>query len=115
MKILLLSLVIFIIITALRTFTLSMASHRTEGLPQMKLRAKMNIWMGTMFLAIALLQALSLSGNWIRSILLLIIAALGLFNLFAGWSNLLRVRRLEEEQKQSPDTIDHEDGDKKKE
>ncbi|SFS70972.1 YtpI family protein [Marininema halotolerans] len=105
MKILLLSLVIIIILTALRTFTLSMASHRTDGLPRMKLRAKMNMWMGTMFLAVSLLQALSFSGNWVRTILLLIIAALGFINLFAGWSNRLRVRRMEEEQeKKTSDT-----------
>ncbi|MFC4075784.1 hypothetical protein [Salinithrix halophila] len=89
-------LVIVILYTAVRTFSLSMASRRSDGLTRQRHQAWMNIHMGIMFIAVSLMQGLSLAGNWMRLLLLLLIAAIGLFNLFAGWSNLLRVRQAEE-------------------
>ncbi|MFD1395534.1 YtpI family protein [Kroppenstedtia eburnea] len=84
MQIFLLLLVIVIIYTAIRTFSHSIAGRRAEGWDQLKHQARMNIHMGIMFISVALMQGVSLSGGWVRLVLLILIGLLGIYNLVYG-------------------------------
>lgn len=50
-------------------------------------QARMNISMGIMLIAIALIQIFLFEANWLRTIIGAIFLLLGLFNLFAGLRN----------------------------
>src|SRR5690606_5821776 len=50
-------------------------------------QARMNISMGIMLIAIALIQIFLFEANWLRSIIGAIFLLMGLFNLFAGIRN----------------------------
>ncbi|MDR6226648.1 YtpI family protein [Desmospora profundinema] len=84
MEWLLVLLIIVILFTAVRTFSSSLSSRRSEGVDRAKHRAQMNINMGVMFIAVAVLQGISLSGSWIRLVLLLLIGLLGIYNFIHG-------------------------------
>ncbi|GGA51363.1 hypothetical protein GCM10007416_25610 [Kroppenstedtia guangzhouensis] len=84
MQIFLLFLVIVIIYTAIRTFSHSIAGRRADGLDRVKHQARMNIHMGVMFISVALMQGVSLSGGWVRLVLLILIGLLGIYNLIHG-------------------------------
>lgn len=84
MEIFLLVLTIVIIVTAIRTFSHSIAGRRAEGWARVKHQALMNIHMGIMFISVALMQGVSLSGSWVRAVLLVLIGAIGIYNLVHG-------------------------------
>lgn len=84
MQFFLLLLVLVIIYTAIRTFTHSIAGRRTQGWDQLKHQAQMKIHMGIMFISVALMQGVSLSGGWLRLVLLILIGLLGIYNLIYG-------------------------------
>lgn len=87
MKLLLIFFIAVIVITAIQTFSNSLLARRSHGVLEKQYRAKMNMYMGIMFIAIAVMQLISLHGSWFRLALLLVILALGFINLFYGWRN----------------------------
>ncbi|SMO33224.1 hypothetical protein [Melghirimyces algeriensis] len=94
MQILMLLFVVIILITGIRTFSSSTASHRTEGMERIKHRATMNINMGIMFITLALMQGIAINESWISMILLIGIGAVGIYNVIFG----VRTRRFLREQ-----------------
>ncbi|PTM58060.1 YtpI family protein [Desmospora activa] len=84
MEYLLIILIGVILFAAIRTFSNSMASRRSEGVDRAKHRAQMNINMGVLFIAIAVLQGISVNGSGISLFLLLLIGAIGLYNFIHG-------------------------------
>jgi heme/copper-type cytochrome/quinol oxidase subunit 2 len=76
------------VVCAVMSVILSFRYRRTEdgalrGLHQ----ARMNISMGIMLIAIALIQILMFNANWLRAIIGAVFLLMGLFNLFAGLRN----------------------------
>ncbi|MFK7697774.1 YtpI family protein [Paenibacillus sp. HJGM_3] len=63
--------------------------YRSQTSPKLRglFAAKMNISMGVMLLAIALVQMLLFSGSTLRVVIGAVIMLIGLFNLFAGIRN----------------------------
>ncbi len=62
-------------------------------------QAKMNISMGIMLIAIALIQIFLLEESWVRAIIGAIFLLIGLFNLFAGLRNRQIYTMLSKKQK----------------
>lgn len=96
MEWLLVLLIIIILVTAIRTFSNSVASRRSEGIDRAKHQAQMNINMGVMFITLAVLQGISLPGTWISLLLLLLIGAVGLYNFIHGvryWRTIQKENR----------------------
>lgn len=85
-------LILTILYTAFGTMRNSIRSRRAEKGEREAIRAKMNVHMGLMFLCIAGLHVINLSGSFFQSILTLFIALVGFFNLFAGYRNYQRFR-----------------------
>ncbi|MDA8354077.1 MAG: YtpI family protein [Firmicutes bacterium] len=98
MQLFMVFLIIVVVVTAIRTFSNSIAGRRADGLDQLKHRAQMNINMGLMFIAVALMQGISLGDWWIR-LLMIAVGALGIYNLIFGLRarNFYR-KKLEEQQ-----------------
>lgn len=88
-----LALVLIILFTAFGTIQNSRRSRQVEKGEREALRGKMNMHMGIMFLCIAALQFTSFSGSTFQFIIAILIAMLGLFNLFAGYRNFGQFRR----------------------
>lgn len=84
MELLLILLLGVILFAAIRTFSNSMAYRRSEGLPRAKHQAQMNINMGVLFIALAVMQGISVNGSWISLLLLLLIGAVGVYNFIHG-------------------------------
>lgn len=86
-------LVIVILFTAIGTFMNSLRSRRAKKGTREALRAKMNMHMGVMFLCIAGLQLTSFGGSAFQFVVTMLIALLGIFNLFAGYRNYQHFRK----------------------
>jgi phosphatidylglycerophosphate synthase len=84
MKLLWISFTLIILVTAVLTFVYSLRSRKAEGNDRPMNRAKMNMAMGSMFIAMAGLQAFALPTAGLRMVLLSAIAAVGLYNLVHG-------------------------------
>ncbi|GGE17285.1 hypothetical protein GCM10011571_18700 [Marinithermofilum abyssi] len=91
MKLLWISLTLIILVTAVLTFVYSLRSRKAEGNDRPRNRAKMNMAMGSMFIAMAGLQAFALPTAGLRMVLLSAIAAVGLYNLVHGMRQYRRI------------------------
>ena len=81
-----------VIIATIFFFANSYASRQTEGTQRKLYQAKTNISMGFLFIAIGAFQ-LFISGHyWIRDLLIFLIFAIGLINLFYGFRNWRKFR-----------------------
>ncbi|TCW40845.1 YtpI family protein [Laceyella sacchari] len=80
-------LVSVICVTVFGTFFNSMLARRTDGLPKRIYQARMNMFMGLMFLAIGSLQFLMPSDSVLRLFFIGLILAVGLFNLYYGFKH----------------------------
>lgn len=73
---------------------------RREDVPshlQLRHRARMNIHMGILFLSISLLHLTSSSTNWIRYVLIGVIAIIGVVNLYYGIKNHSQSKQIQED------------------
>ncbi|OYD08423.1 YtpI family protein [Paludifilum halophilum] len=95
MKVVLILLTAGIIYTAIQTFSHSIKRQRSRGREQQKHQARMNIHMGILFIFIALMQGVHLSGSPIWLFLPLLVAALGVYNLAFGWRFIKHLQREE--------------------
>lgn len=96
MEWLLILLVVIIIVTAIRTFSNSVATRRSQGEDRAKHQAQMNINMGVMFITLSVLQGITIGGSVISSVLIFLIGAVGLFNFIhgvRGWRALQKADR----------------------
>ncbi|WP_124726913.1 YtpI family protein [Staphylospora marina] len=81
-------LVSLICVAIFGTFYHSILSRRSEGAPRGLHRARMNLYMGLMFLSIGFLQFFLPGTSPLRITLILLILALGAINLYYGWKRL---------------------------
>jgi len=93
-------LLVVIVIATVLFFSNSLSSRRTEGIKQKQHQAKTNISMGVLFVAIAAFQLLLPVHHWVRALLITLIFALGLINLFYGIRNWRKFREAEPAQKE---------------
>jgi hypothetical protein len=77
-----------ICLTIFGTFYHSILSRRTDGVTKRLHQARMNLYMGAMFLAIGGLQFLLPGYSPLRVSLILLIMGIGLVNLYYGLKNL---------------------------
>ncbi|PTX63261.1 hypothetical protein C8P63_104106 [Melghirimyces profundicolus] len=89
MQLFLILLIAVIVFTAIRTFSNSIARQKAKGADRLKHQSGVNIHMGILFIAVAVMQGVSLGGGWIFTLLWVGIGALGIYNLIFG----LRTRK----------------------
>jgi|GEM_PF-298509 len=77
-----------VVLCAVLSFLFSFRYRRaTDAAVRGLFQARMNISMGIMLIAIAIIQIFLFEANWLRSIIGAIFLLMGLFNLFAGIRN----------------------------
>lgn len=87
MEALMILLISLICISIFGTFFNSILSRRHQGISKHLYRARMNIYMGIMFLSIALLQFITIQTTMTQVVFISIIFGLGLINLYYGIKN----------------------------
>ena len=87
MEALLILLISLICISIFGTFFNSILSRRHQGISKHLHRARMNIYMGVMFISIALLQLVTIQTTTLQGVFIAVIFGLGLINLYYGIKN----------------------------
>lgn len=81
-------------VTIFGTIFYSIRYRRSQGVAKGIYQAYMNMNMGAMFISIATLQLLIPSSSWLRHLLIFLIFALGLINLYYGVKNYRYFKRV---------------------